>query len=229
LAFLGAIGWILISYVIPPDEPVQISKKERKGLFASLKQLVRNRPAAGMLAFGFWISIANDSLFVVYGAWFEQDFLVSLVTLGFSTVAIGIAELAGESITAIFADRLGLKKAVICGLCLAICAYLLLPFIGRTLPLAMAGMFCIFLAFEFTIVTSFSLSTELIPEARATMMSGFYATSGIGRMIGVLVGGGLWHYGGITAVAWSSAGLTFLGLLSFVWGLHGWRHHDENK
>jgi predicted MFS family arabinose efflux permease len=67
-----------------------------------------------------------------------------------------------------------------------------------------------------------------MPEARATMMSGFYATSGIGRMIGVLVGGGLWHYGGITAVAWSSAGLTLLGLLSFVWGLHGWRPH-ENK
>jgi predicted MFS family arabinose efflux permease len=228
LAFLGAIGWILVSRVIPPDEPVHIHQKDRKGVFASLVQLLKRRPTAGMLAFGFWISIANDSLFVVYGAWFEQDFMVSLVTLGFSTVAIGTAELAGESITAIFSDRLGLKKAVIFGLCLAISAYLLLPFVGRTLPLAMVGMFCIFLSFEFTIVTSFSLSTELMPEARATMMSGFYATSGIGRMIGVLVGGGLWHYGGITAVAWSSAGLTFLGLLSFVWGLHGWQHHENN-
>lgn len=223
LAFLGAMGWLLISRVIPPDEPTRQATKEKKSLTASLKQLVRIRPAAGMLAFGFWISIANDSLFVVYGAWFEQDFLVNLVTLGFSTVAIGAAELLGESITALFADRLGLKRAVICGLCLAMCAYLLLPFIGRTLPLAMIGMFCVFLAFEFTIVTSFSLSTELMPEARATMMSGFYATAGVGRMIGVLIGGLLWQYGGITAVAWSSAGFTLLGLGSFVWGLHGWR------
>lgn len=223
LAFLGAIGWLLISRVIPPDEPTRQATKGKKSLTASLKQLVRIRPAAGMLAFGFWISIANDSLFVVYGAWFEQDFLVNLVTLGFSTVAIGAAELLGESTTALFADRLGLKRAVICGLCLAMCAYMLLPFIGRTLPLAMIGMFCVFLAFEFTIVTSFSLSTELMPEARATMMSGFYATAGVGRMIGVLIGGLLWQYGGITAVAWSSAGFTLLGLGSFVWGLHGWR------
>lgn len=224
LAFLGAIGWLLISRVIPPDEPISSQATHgKKSLTASLKQLVQIRPAAGMLAFGFWISIANDSLFVVYGAWFEQDFLVSLVTLGFSTVAIGAAELLGESMTALFADRLGLKRAVICGLCLAMCAYLLLPFIGRTLPLAMIGMFCVFLAFEFTIVTSFSLSTELMPGARATMMSGFYATAGVGRMIGVLIGGLLWSYGGITAVAWSSAGFTLLGLGSFVWGLHGWR------
>jgi predicted MFS family arabinose efflux permease len=227
MALLGAIGWLLISRVIPPDEPNPHPEKKQAALGASLKQLVQIRPAAGMLAFGFWISIANDSLFVVYGAWFEQDFLVSLVALGFSTVAIGAAELLGESLTALFADRLGLKRAVILGLGLAIGAYLLLPLIGRTLPLAMAGMFCVFLAFEFTMVTSFSLSTELLPEARATMMSGFYATAGIGRMIGVLVGGTLWHYGGIAAVAWSSAGLTFIGLLSFVWGLHGWRRDSS--
>jgi len=227
LAFLGAVSWILISRVIPPDEPVGQARKEKRPLNTSLKQLVQIRPAAGMLAFGFWISIANDSLFVVYGAWFEQDFLVSLVALGFSTVAIGAAELLGESITALFADRLGLKRSVILGLCLAMCAYLLLPIIGRTLPLAMVGMFCVFLAFEFTIVTSFSLSTELMPGARATMMSGFYATSGVGRMIGVLIGGLLWSYGGITAVAWSSAGFTLLGLMSFVWGLHGWRQDEH--
>jgi predicted MFS family arabinose efflux permease len=101
-------------------------------------------------------------------------------------------------------------------------AYLLLPFIGRSMPLAMTGMFWIFLAFEFTIVTSFSLSTELMPKARATMMAGFYATSGVGRMIGVLIGGGLWQLGGIAAVAWTSALFTGIGLLSLLWGLHGW-------
>jgi len=226
LALLGAFGWIILGRVIPRDEPSYDQKGNRVGLFSSLQQLIRIRPAAGMLAFGFWISIANDSLFVVYGAWFEQDFQVSIVTLGFSTVAIGAAELLGESLTAFFADRLGLKRAIILGLCFAICAYLLLPLIGGTLPLAMAGMFCVFLTFEFTMVTSFSLSTELMPETRATMMAGFYATSGVGRMIGVLFGGGLWHLGGIAFVAWTAAGFTILGLLSLVWGLYGW-HHDS--
>jgi predicted MFS family arabinose efflux permease len=86
----------------------------------------------------------------------------------------------------------------------------------------MLGMFLVFLAYEFTIVTSFSLSTEIMPEARATMMAGFYATAGVGRMLGVLVGGWLWQLNGITMVSWTAAGLTGIGLISLVWGLHGW-------
>jgi predicted MFS family arabinose efflux permease len=222
-ALFGAISWIGLGRIFPPDKPDPDPNRKRVGFFSSLKQLIQNRPAAGMLAFGFWISVANDSLFVTYGAWFEQEFLASIVTLGFSTVAIGSAELLGESATALFGDRFGLKKTVILGLCLAILAYLLLPFLATSLPVAMAGMFCVFFAFELTIVTSFSLSTELIPQSRATMMAGFYATAGVGRMIGVLVGGLLWEFGGITAIAWSSATLTCLGLLSLLWGLHGWK------
>ncbi len=227
LALLGALAWIGLGMVIPAGESGVGQQLKKQGIIPALKQLVCVRPALGMLAYGFWVSIANDSLFVVYGAWFEQDFLVSIVTLGFSTVAIGSAELLGESMTALLSDRLGLKKSIIAGLCLAICAYIALPFIGRTLPLAMAGMFTVFLFFEFTIVTSFSLSTELIPQARATMMAGFYATAGVGRMIGVLIGASLWQFGGIRVVAWSAAAFTALGLLSLIWGLHGWSRQPD--
>ena len=223
LAALGGISWLTIGRVIQADSPSPVAAQGRASLFASLPQLIRIRPAVGMLLFGFWISIANDSLFVVYGAWFEQAFLTSIATLGFSTVAIGAAELLGESMTAVFADRLGLKKATILGLCLTSLAFLLLPFMDRSLPLALGGLFLVFLASEFTIVSSFSLSTELLPESRATMMAGFYATAGVGRMIGVLLGGWLWQRGGITAVAWTASGFTVLGLLSLAWGLHGWR------
>lgn len=230
LALLGGFSWLAIVRVIPADAPGPADFRPIN-IFTALPQLLRERPAAGMLGFGFWISVANDSLFVVYGAWFEEAFLVSIAALGFSTVAIGAAELLGESSTAIFADRLGLKKATVLGLCLAIAAYLLLPLIGRSLPLAMAGMFAVFIAFEFTIVTSFSLSTELMPKARATMMAGFYATSGIGRMIGVMAGAWLWQLGGIAAVSWTAAALTGLGLLSLLWGLRGWsprkKEHEE--
>lgn len=224
LSLFGLIGWISINRIIPADKKDSEQVKNSMGLFAPLRQLLKNRQAAGMLGFGFWISIANDSLFVVYGLWLEQSFHVTLMTLGFSTVAIGAAELCGESLTALFADRLGLKRAIIMGLSLAIISYILLPIIGRTLPLALVGMFMVFLAFEISMVCSFSLSTELIPQARATMMAGFYATSGIGRMIGVFTGVALWKMGGITWVAWTAACLTALGLLSLLWGLHGWNH-----
>jgi predicted MFS family arabinose efflux permease len=87
-------------------------------------------------------------------------------------------------------------------------------------------MFLVFLCFEFVIVSSFSLSTELLPGARATMMGGFYATAGLGRMIGVLMGGVLWQWGGIVAVTTQAAVLTLFGLLSLLWGLHGWRREE---
>ncbi len=223
LALLGFLAWFVSGRVFSADEPQQSSGPAIKQMLLSLTGLLKVRPAAGMLAFGFWISLANDNLFVIYGAWFERDFNVSLVSLGFSTVAIGSAELLGEFLTASFADRLGLKRAIIIGLVLASLAYLLLPFLGVSLPLAMAGMFLVFCFFEFTIVSSFSLSTELMPKARATMMAGFFAAAGLGRMCGVLLGGFLWRGGGIYSVAWVSATLTFFGLLSLLWGLKGWK------
>ena len=223
LAIFGAIGWLSIAWVMPADRSASAAALEKPALISSLAELFASRPAAGMLAFGFWISLANDNIFVVYGAWLEQEFMATIMTLGFSTIAIGSAELLGESLTALFADRLGLKRAVTAGLILTSAAYVLLPFIGMTLPLAMAGVFFIFLTFEFTMVTSFSLSTEIMPERRATMMAGFYATAGIGRMIGVLAGGFFWEIGGIIAVSWLSAAATVLGLLSLLWGLSTWK------
>lgn len=223
LALLGFASLLFISRIFPADVGHDHQSGGIGKLFVSLSQLITIRPALGMLAFGFWISLANDNLFVVYGAWFERDFNVTLVSLGFSTVAIGLAELLGEFLTTVFSDSIGLKRATVGGLILAIIAYLLLPVIGVSLPLAMVGMFLVFAAFEFTMVTSFSLSTELLPQARATMMAGFYATAGLGRMVGVLIGGYLWRSGGIASVAWVSAGLTGLGLLSLLWGLQGWK------
>lgn len=223
LAILGFLAWFLAGLVFPPDEKQVGTQPAIKQVLLSIGQLVKVRPAAGMLAFGFWISLANDNLFVVYGAWFERDFQVSLVSLGLSTIAIGSAELLGEFITTSFADRIGLKRAIIIGLVLATLAYLLLPLIGVSLASAMFGIFLVFCTFEFTMVTSFSLSTELMPQARATMMAGFFAAAGLGRMVGVLMGGLLWRGGGIHSVAWFSAALTCLGLASLLWGLKGWQ------
>jgi predicted MFS family arabinose efflux permease len=222
LAILGGAGWLALGLIIEPDRGSRGSDQARLNFWASMKQLVKIRAAAGMLIFGFFISVANDCLFVVYGAWFEQDFDISLMALGFSTVAIGSAELLGEFLTAMFSDRLGLKRAIVLGPLTAISAYLLLPVIGQSLGLAMLGLFLVFLSFEFTMVTSFTLCTEVIPRSRATMMAAYYAVAGVGRMIGVLVAGLIWAGAGIGGVAVASGFLTLLGLLGLLWGLRGW-------
>jgi predicted MFS family arabinose efflux permease len=72
--------------------------------------------------------------------------------------------------------------------------------------------FVAFLAFEFTVVTALSLFTELLPQARATMMSSIGASSSLGRVAGALIGGPLWALGGLPATATASVALTGLAL-----------------
>ena len=127
----------------------------------------------------------------------------------------------GESITALWADRMGLKRSLIVGMMLATGCYALLPIIGTSLSTALTGLFLIFLTFEFSIVCSFSVATELLPNARATMMAGVLAAAGIGRMIGALTGGALWTGAGLWSVAAVSVLATLLALASMLWGLRG--------
>jgi predicted MFS family arabinose efflux permease len=177
----------------------------------------------GALGFSLLITVANDNLFVIYGIWLESSFGLSILALGAATMIIGLAELLGEALTAIIADRLGLKRALFAGLVLSASSYVLIPFVGNTLPLALAGLFVTFITFEFTIVTGLSLFTEILPGARGTMMSSNLAAMSVGRMIGALMGGVLWLAGGLLAIGLVSAAVCGLALVCLAWGLRHWR------
>ncbi len=222
MGLLGCIGSIVIYCVIPKDPahaPTTPVGSDYRGAYA---RLVASKPAMGALGYAFFVSAANDNLFVVYGAWLESRFGLGLVALGLGTSLIGMAELAGEALTATISDRIGLKRAVMAGLSVSIGSYLVLPMLDTSLTAALSGLAGMFLAFEFTLVTSLSLCTELMPGDRATMMAGFFATAGMGRVFGALMGGMVWQAGGIVATGWVSGGLAFLGLLCLLRGLAGW-------
>jgi len=223
LGGLSLMGMIMLAIIIPRDNKKNTSHQASMNLWGTWRRLLKKRTALGAIGFAFFISAANDNLFVVYGAWLETSFGLSIIALGMSTALIGLAELSGETLTAVFADRFGLKRTIIAALTLCLISYGILPLLGLTLPIALTGLFFIFLTFEFTIVTSMSLFTELLPEYRATMMSGFFAAAGLGRIAGALMGGHVWLAGGITATAFVSAAVSGLGLASLVWGLRGWR------
>jgi predicted MFS family arabinose efflux permease len=193
-----------------------------EGFRDAWRQLFVRRRALGTIGFTFLAAVANDNLFVVYGVWIEEAFNLSVVALGLSIGVIGIAELLGESLTAALSDRIGLKRSVIIGLVLSTACYAILPFCDRSISMVLAGLFLTFITFEFMVVTSISLTTELLPGSRATMLSGCLAAAGIGRVIGALIGGPIWLAGGILATGMVSAGLSAMALVSLVWGLHGW-------
>jgi len=226
MGFLGVAGAVALFVIIPKEKqlPSPSDTKTWSTLFGAYKQLVTSRVALGALAYAFFVSAANDNLFVVYGAWLENRFGVGLVALGFGTSLIGVAELVGEGLTATIADRLGLRRALFWGLLLTICCYFALPLMDTTLTAALTGLALLFLSFEFTMVTSLSLGTELLPVYRATMMASFLATAGLGRVVGALMGNAVWQSGGMVATGVTSGGLTVVGMLCLMIGLKGWQH-----
>lgn len=228
LGLSGLIGAVILFYTIPDEQPLAASQTARSWptYLGAYARLFRSKPALGALGYGFFVSAANDNLFVVYGAWLETRFGMGLIALGMGTSLIGLAELVGEGLTATIADRLGLTRALLGGLLLAIVGYAGLPFAARSLAAAMAGLAFIFLAFEFTMVTSLSLCTELLPGFRATMMAGFLAAAGVGRVLGALMGGAVWQAGGIMATCSLSSGLSLLGLLCLAVGMRDWQRPD---
>ncbi|MBW2467731.1 MAG: MFS transporter [Deltaproteobacteria bacterium] len=220
---LGILGILVLRIIIEKGKRRPASGQAPPLFKGAWRQLLRERAALGALLYAFWISVANDNLFVVYGAWLEKQFGLSIVALGLGTSVIGIAELAGETLTATLADRLGLKRSVIGGMAACLICYGILPILGQTLGMALTGLFIIFLTFEFTIVTSLSLFTELVPSSRATMMASYLASAGVGRVVGALIGGPIWLAGGIYATALVSAAISGLALASLIWGLRGWQ------
>jgi DHA1 family inner membrane transport protein len=219
LALLGIAALVVLIPRTNKDPARQDSKIDLK---AAWKRVLREKPARGALAFIFLVSAANDNLFVVYGAWLEKSFGLSIVALGLGTSAIGLAELLGETMTAVLADRIGLKRSVVTGLGICIIFYVLLPFLAQTITMAFVSLFLIFVAFEFMIVASVSMATELLPEARATMMATYLGAAGLGRVVGALIGGPVWLIGGIFATGVVSAFISALALGALLWGFSGW-------
>ncbi|MDX1520028.1 MAG: MFS transporter [Anaerolineae bacterium] len=212
---LSAIG---LGILMPANNKFSHSQPAKPSYTMNWHTLRRSRAAWGALSFSLLISLANDNLFVILGVWLES-FNLSVAAVGFSASVIGVAELIGELMTASIADRLGLRRAVYGGLFLAAIAYVALPLTQASLPLALAGIFCLFLFFEFTVVTSLSLFTEVLPQARATMMSALVAANGIGRIAGALIGSLLWRSGGMIAIGLFSAVISLLALGCLWWGM----------
>ncbi|MDJ0828466.1 MAG: MFS transporter [Desulfobacterales bacterium] len=222
LGGLALLALVLMIFLFSEPKGKPRPEHSVRGFGQAVLSLVKEKPALGALGYAFCMSVANDTLFVIYGVWLESEFELSLVALGASTSIIGLAELVGEGMTASLADKIGLKRAAVIGLILLSICYLALPLFSHNYILAMVGLFFLFLIFEFTIVTSISIATELLPSLRATMMSGFYATAGIGRVIGALIGGVVWLAGGMAAIAGVAGGMTIMALAALLWGLKAW-------
>jgi predicted MFS family arabinose efflux permease len=221
LALLALVS-LLFTWRLPTDQPQRASPAAPRwaGSFVKLTTGLRHNRSAWLgMAVGLLFMFAIENVFVIYGAWMEETFSLSVGALGLASIVIGIAEAMGEGFSTGLVDRLGKKTAVLGGLLLNAGAYLLLPLLSGNLTSALVGLFVLLIAFEFSIVSSFPLISELAPDARGKLMALNVAALSAGRMAGSLTATPLWLRGGLglNAVVSCGAALSaFVLLFLFV-------------
>ncbi len=207
-----ALASALVLWRLLPADAAPIS---RPSLASGFRTVLRSRSAVAGLVVGASISAANELVNIVFGAWLEDSFSLKVIALGGASAVIGISELTGEGLVALLADRLGKRRAVAFGVVANCLAALALPTLGRTLPGALAGLFSLYLTFEFTLVSTIPLMTELVPSARATLMAGNVGAQSAGRAIGALLGPALFG-GGLAAVVAGACALNLAALAALL-------------
>jgi predicted MFS family arabinose efflux permease len=173
--------------------------------------------ALNALAIGLSISAANEIVNVVFGVWLQEAFQMKIAALGATTAVIGISELLGEFLVASFVDKLGKPKTVMVGILLNLLAALGLSHGQGSTLTAIIGLFFFYITFEFTLVSSIPLMSEILPEKRATMLSASGASHSLGRAFGALFAAPLYRLGILANLA-VAVGFNLMALFA-LWRL----------
>jgi len=184
LGLLGFIAFGLLAWMLPRDPAPTI---DMPTLWENFRGVLTSPPALAGLSIGLLISTANEIVNLIFGVWLEDSFGMKIAALGAASAVIGLSELSGELMVGGFTDRLGKLRAVMLGVLLNSLAALALPYLGRSLMGALAGLFCFYVTFEFTLVSCIPLMTEILPSARATLMAANVAGLSLGRALGALL------------------------------------------
>ncbi|HMZ08149.1 MAG TPA: hypothetical protein PK078_11070, partial [Anaerolineales bacterium] len=124
------------------------------------------------------------------------------------------SELSGEGLVALTTDRLGKPRALAIGLIANSFASILLPFIGRTQTGALIGLFLFYITFEYVIVSHIPMVTELVPSARATLLSINVTGHALGRALGASLAAIIYQQFGFIFVALTAVVFNIIGLLA---------------
>jgi predicted MFS family arabinose efflux permease len=226
LGVLGLLGLWLVHRILPPGDrttPTANARWSAAALFASGRAVWRRPGVRGLLGISFLLSLAIEIPFIVYGAWLEDSFHLSLSRLGLASMVVGLAEGAAEAGSSQLTDRWGKRRSVLAGLLGLAAGLVALPWLARLgLVGALLGIAAVVLAFEFAIVSVLPLATELVPDARASLLSFNVMSNTTGRMLGSLAGGRLWEWQttGIALNAFAGAGCALVAAVLLIRGLH---------
>ena len=211
-AALGVLAFILILVFVPNYKPQQ--KLINGNVLKSILEVLKIPAARYGLLMSLMLISSNEVINLVFGVWLEVSFGLKLAALGAASAVIGISEISGESIGGVVSDKLGRERSIMLGMGLMMVVSAALPFVGGTQAGALIGLFFFYLSYEFTFVSTLPFMTELVPEARGTMLGANVACLALGRMIGNLVSPFVFRVG-----FWANALSAVIFVLIAFWAL----------
>jgi MFS transporter, DHA1 family, inner membrane transport protein len=208
---LGLLAFFIVWKIIPHEdqhhEPVANSRDGFRAVFTSTTAITG-------ISIALFANVANELVNVIFGVWLEDSFGLKIIALAGASAVIGISELSGEGLVAMTTDRLGKPLALTLGLVGNAFAAILLPFTGQTQVGALIGLFFFYITFEYVMVSHIPLMTELVPSARATMLSMNVTGHAIGRAIGAFFAAYIYQGFGFVFVTGIAVVFNVLALLA---------------
>jgi len=211
LTVLGIFIFITVWRIIPHTDPHhELTSNSRAGYLA----VFTSTPAMAGISIALFASAGNELVNLIFGVWLEDSFGLKIAALAGASAVIGLSELSGEGLVAFTTDRLGKPLALTIGLVGNALASLLLPLIGRTQAGALIGLFLFYITFEYIMVSHIPLMTELVPSARATILSVNVTGHSLGRALGAFLAAFIYQKFGFTFVALTAVIFNLAGLLA---------------
>lgn len=214
LAGLGLVMFIIIWRIIPRNDSLHSPSSATS--LKNVRAVMTSIPALAGISIALWASAANELVNLVFGVWLEASFGLKIAALAGASAVIGLSEFSGEGLVALTTDRLGKPRALVLGLIGNILASLLLPIVGRTEIGALVGLFLFYITFEYVLVSHIPLMTEVMPNARATLLSFNVTGHSLGRMIGALVATFIYQKFGFFPVALTAILFNIFALLALA-------------
>jgi predicted MFS family arabinose efflux permease len=219
-AALGVLALLLILVFVPNYKPQQ---EQSQSVLKSIKEVLKLPAARYGLLMSLMLISSNEVINLVFGVWLEESFGLKLAALGAASAIIGISEISGESIGGVVSDKLGRERSIMTGMGLMLIVTVALPFVGGTRAGALIGLFFFYLSYEFTFVSTLPFMTELVPEARGTLLGANVACLSLGRMIGNLVAPFVFTIG-----FWANALSAVIFILIAFWSLWRAKSHKQS-
>lgn len=210
-AILGIVAFLLVLFLVPNYQPARV---QPVNVLRSILEVLKLPAARLGLLMSLMLISSNEVINLVFGVWLEVSFGLKLAALGAASVIIGISEISGESLGGVISDKIGRERSIMLGMGLMLVVSAALPFVGGSQAGALIGLFFFYLSYEFTFVSTLPFMTELVPEARGTMLGANVACLSLGRMIGNLVAPFVFQVG-----FWANAVSAIVFILVAFWAL----------